>query len=398
MSLFKLDNIVQTYAWGSKVAFNEMFNIPNPDNNPQAEMWMGVHPGGCSKIADTGQSLAEFINDRKEDTLGSTVTEIFGDLPFLFKVLAADIPLSIQVHPNKEKSEIGFERENQQGISLSAPNRNYKDANHKPELVYALTSYRAMNGFRPVEHVLSLFKELALSSLSRSVELLEMSPNSEGLRSFFSQIMMLKGEKKLKVLTELKSRFGFADLSNMGQEALEYSEDFSLYFPNDIGLLSPFILNTIELAPGEAMFLYAETPHAYVKGAALEVMANSDNVLRAGLTSKHIDIRELLDNVVYDSISPEKLRMKPSCNDGICEYPIPVDDFGFSIIKLGENDCGTKIVLLNGPEILFCVNGELIIQTESIELRLKKGESVFIGCDSGSYRYSGSGEFARVYC
>ncbi|MEZ9077691.1 mannose-6-phosphate isomerase, class I, partial [Vibrio cyclitrophicus] len=146
--IYKLNNVIQNYAWGSHTSLNSLFGFDNPNNEPQAELWMGAHPNGCSKLAELDVSLADYIKDNSNSVLGDYTANRYGQLPYLFKVLAARTPLSIQVHPNKRNSEIGFERENAQGIALSASNRNYKDPNHKPELVYAITVYKAMNGFR----------------------------------------------------------------------------------------------------------------------------------------------------------------------------------------------------------------------------------------------------------
>lgn len=173
MAIYKLDNVIQNYAWGSKTSIKELFGIPNPDDQPQAEIWMGAHPNGCSKLAESGQLLSELISADPESVLGQYTQNRFGDLPYLFKVLAAHTPLSIQVHPSKQKAELGFLRENEQGIPLSAANRNYKDPNHKPELVYALTFYKAMNAFAQLSRLLPCSERLRSTHLiMRSMPLL----------------------------------------------------------------------------------------------------------------------------------------------------------------------------------------------------------------------------------
>lgn len=394
MSLFKLDNTVQNYEWGSRTAINELFGFANPANEPQAEIWMGAHNSGCSMLSDTGERLADVIQQDKLSALGNYTTERFGGLPFLFKVLAAEKPLSIQVHPNKRKSELGFARENEAGIALTAANRNYKDDNHKPELVYALTFYKAMNGFRPIEQILLLFKEVKISELSAELECFIASPNSDGLKTFFEAIMTLEGSRKQRALSELRAAYHRPVKTLMTREALEYSRQFDGYYEGDIGLFSPLLLNTIELAPGEAMFLFAETPHAYVQGTALEVMASSDNVLRAGLTNKHIDVAELVDNTCFESTDPDKIRMQPIEKVSRACYPIPVDDFAFDIIE-SSDEMNTQYV--RGPEILFCIEGEVTVKSGDRELVLKPADSVFLPCDSVKYDYSGEGRLARAY-
>ncbi|MFS1877723.1 mannose-6-phosphate isomerase, class I [Vibrio splendidus] len=394
MSLFKLDNVIQNYAWGSKDSINQLFGIVNPNQEHQAEIWMGAHPNGCSKVGDTGEPLSHMIDENRIDVLGGYTAARFGELPFLFKVLAAETPLSIQVHPNKRKSELGFERENALGIPLNASNRNYKDPNHKPELVYALTFYKAMNGFRPIDDIIALFEEADIPSLAIELNVLKANADSDSLKSFFSAIMSLEGDRKASALNELYAAHARPAKTVMGREALQYSIEFKQHYPGDIGLFAPLMLNTVELAPGEAMFLFAETPHAYVQGTGLEIMANSDNVLRAGLTPKYIDVPELIDNTIFEPIKPEDIRLKPVLKEGKMSYPIPVDDFGFDILSATDE---SKSQYLRSAEILFCVEGEATVTSEGRTVSLKPGESVFVSSNSSVYQYQGNGILARAF-
>ena len=391
--MFKLKNQIKNYAWGSKTSFSELFGIENPTNEPQAEVWMGAHPGGCSRHEESNDFLSNIIERDKSATLGSYTANRFGELPYLFKVLAAHTPLSIQVHPNKRKSELGFARENEQGIELNDPSRNYKDPNHKPELVYALTHYKAMNGFRPIEQIIFLFDELAIGELQQEVFFLKQAPNSSGLERFFSSIMRLNEERKGKVLYQLEKVYNKPVVS-MVREAIEYSQAFKKQYDGDIGLLAPFLLNTVELAPGEAMFLFAETPHAYVQGTALEIMASSDNVLRAGLTPKHIDIPELIDNVVFNPINPENLKMLPVIKGSKEHYPVPVDDFEFDILHAKATK---QEQYVRSAEILFCVDSNIVVESNGKAVELSPGESVFVPCSAQMYMYQGDGRLARAY-
>ncbi len=394
MSLFKLDNVIQNYAWGSKESISHLFGIDNSAHQPQAEIWMGAHPNGCSRVAETGELLSDVVSQDKESMFGDYTVMRFGELPYLFKVLAADSPLSIQVHPTKQKAEAGYLRENEQGIDLHAPNRNYKDANHKPELVYALTFYKVMNGFRPIEQILSLFHQLGIKSLEAELSALEDHSNKDGLKAFFCAIMSLDEKRKAAALADLDVALERGPKTALAREVLDYVVAFKRHYPQDIGLLSPLFLNTVELAPGEAMFLHAETPHAYVQGTALEIMANSDNVLRAGLTPKHIDVAELIDNTSFHSTHPDEIKLAPICKEGKLSYPIPVDDFGFDILSCGEQ---TQQQYLRGAEILFCVEGQVTVTVAGKSLLLKPGESVFITSDSKVYQYQGKGTLARAY-
>ncbi|PVK42011.1 mannose-6-phosphate isomerase, partial [Salmonella enterica] len=284
----KLINSVQNYAWGSKTALTELYGIANPQQQPMAELWMGAHPKSSSRITTANGetvSLRDAIEKNKTAMLGEAVANRFGELPFLFKVLCAAQPLSIQVHPNKRNSEIGFAKENAAGIPMDAAERNYKDPNHKPELVFALTPFLAMNAFREFSDIVSLLQPVA-GAHSAIAHFLQ-APNAERLSQLFASLLNMQGEEKTRALAVLK-----AALNSQQGEPWQTIRVISEYYPDDSGLFSPLLLNVVKLNPGEAMFLFAETPHAYLQGVALEVMANSDNVLRAGLTPKYIDIPE----------------------------------------------------------------------------------------------------------
>ncbi|UPQ86896.1 mannose-6-phosphate isomerase, class I [Vibrio sinaloensis] len=394
MSIYKLSNVIQTYDWGSLTSLNEMFNIENPQHSPQAEMWMGTHPRGCSKVADKGIALSELVVEDTPNMLGRYTAMRFGELPYLLKVIAADSPLSIQVHPSKTKAEQGFQREEQLGIPIDASNRNYKDDNHKPELVYALTFFLALNGFRPISEIISLFKELNLHSINTILQSLLAQPNESGLKGFFKHIMTLSGQDKQQALAELNSALTRPAKSRLAREAFHTIKKLSEHYQDDVGLFAPLLLNIIELAPGEAMFLHAETPHAYLSGTALEIMANSDNVLRAGLTSKHIDTVELLNNVTFTSTPTSSLILAPVEKASRLSYPVPVDDFCFDIVSSTES---AQTLYVRSAEVLFCLDGEVLIETPQSSISLIKGESAFISNDSLCYKLSQTGTLARAY-
>ncbi|NVN82650.1 MULTISPECIES: mannose-6-phosphate isomerase, class I [unclassified Vibrio] len=394
MAIFKLKNRIQNYAWGSKTSMADLFGFDNVDDQPQAELWMGAHPNGCSELEPLGELLSDYISKNAHEVLGRHTAQRYGQLPFLFKVLAAHTPLSIQVHPNKANSERGFELETKKGVELDASNRNYKDPNHKPELVYAITKYKAMNGFRPIRHIISLFDEVALPSLEFELEALKTEPSKDGLKRFFTTLMVLSGAEKLAILNEFKEVFERSNMSVMLQQAIGYSQSFVEYYSDDIGILAPLILNIVELEPGEAMFLHAETPHAYVKGTALEIMASSDNVLRAGLTPKHIDVDELVSNTSFESIPLEQLKLTPISAEGRLRFPVPVDDFAFDVLNVGNP---VRELHTRSAEILFCIEGEVKICSRDVNLSMKAGESVFIPCSVSSYWLAGEGKLARAY-
>ncbi|ELY3595500.1 mannose-6-phosphate isomerase [Cronobacter turicensis] len=386
----KLINSVQNYAWGSKTALTELYGVANPEGLPMAELWMGAHPKSSSKIQDDlGRTrlLREVIDADKTALLGAPVAERFGELPFLFKVLCADQPLSIQVHPNKQASEEGFARENAAGIPLDAAERNYKDPNHKPELVFALTPFLAMNAFREFSEIVSLLQPVAGAHTAIAHFLAE--PNADRLRDLFAGLLNMQGEEKSRALAVLK-----ATVASQQGEPWDTIRFIAQFYPDDSGLFSPLLLNVVKLNPGEAMFLFAETPHAYLQGVALEVMANSDNVLRAGLTPKYIDIPELVANVKFVAKPAAQLLTLPEKDGAALEFPIPVEDFAFSLHDLQSQP---QRLAQESAAILFCVEGEAVLSKGDERLTLKPGESAFVAANESPVNVSGVGRLARVY-
>ncbi|GLR09395.1 mannose-6-phosphate isomerase [Mixta theicola] len=386
--MFKLHNSLQNYAWGSKTALTELYGIENPTQQPMAELWMGAHPKSSSMIEVNGElrSLRDLIEADKPGLLGEKVAARFGELPFLFKVLCAEQPLSIQVHPGKPAAEAGFARENAAGVPLSAPERNYKDANHKPELVYALTPFLAINGFRPLAEIIALLQPVA--GAHPAIAHFLQQPDEASLATLFSSLLSLRQEEKKRAIDILK-----AALHAQEGEPWQTIQNIAEWYPDDSGLFSPLLLNVIELQPGEAMFLFAETPHAYLRGVALEVMANSDNVLRAGLTPKHIDIAELMANVKFTPRTTDSLLTEPVLHNDTRDFPVPVDDFAFAIHQLNA----TPITLSQqSAAILFCIEGEARL-TGQQQLTLRAGESCFVAAGESPIAVCGHGQLARVY-
>jgi len=385
----KLNNSLQNYAWGSKTALTELYGIENPQGLPMAELWMGAHPKSPSTVEVNGEarSLREVIDADKVATLGKAVAERFGELPFLFKVLCADQPLSIQVHPSKAAAEQGFARENAAGIPLSAAERNYKDANHKPELVYALTPFQAMNGFRELHEIVSLLEPVA-GAHPQIAHFLE-NTNEANLAKLFATLLSLQDEAKSRAIGVLKSA-----LNAREGEPWQTIKSIAIDYPDDSGLFSPLLLNVITLQPGEAMFLFAETPHAYLKGVALEVMANSDNVLRAGLTPKFIDIPELLANLKFQAKPAATLLTQPQRDGETLNFPIPVEDFAFAIHGLSA---APQALAQNSAALLFCIEGQAVIEKSGQQLVLKPGESCFVAANESPVNAAGTGRLARVF-
>ena len=389
---YPMTNVIQNYAWGSPSSFAQLFGIVNQTGEPQAEIWMGAHPNGCSTVcAKNGEptKLSTLIAQNINAFLSEKIATRFGELPYLFKVLAAEKALSIQVHPNKSQAENGYALEEQLAIAQSAGNRNYKDANHKPELVYALTQYHAMNGFRSVKEIIENFAHLAIAELKSLVDELKINQSSSGLSLFFSSLLSLEGEQKERALTALLAQ---AHLST--EPVLALILELEKQYPGDIGLFAPLMLNVITLQPGQAMFLDAQTPHAYLKGTGLEIMANSDNVLRAGLTPKYMDIDELVSCTRFDETPLESLLLNPVEQDDMLEYPIPVDDFKFAIIANSKQ----RQIHTESAEILLPLDEAMVLtHANGSSCLIEKGQSVFIPAYANNYTMDCEGRVARAY-
>ena len=386
----KMINAVQNYAWGSHDALSKLYGFSNPDNKPMAELWMGAHPLSSSKVLDKNGNKVSLRDEIAKDftgNLGSAVAKRFGELPFLFKVLCAAQPLSIQVHPSKHAAEEGFAREESAGIAINAANRNYKDPNHKPELVYALTPFKAMNGFREFAEIAQLLQPVA--SAHPDIAKFIQSPDAQHLSVLFGNLLSMDGEQKAHALSVLAEA-----LNHQQGSAWDAVRGIARFYPDDSGLFSPLLLNTVELEPGQSMFLYAETPHAYLDGVGLEIMANSDNVLRAGLTPKYIDVPELLANVKFIAKPANTLLTAPVVNGHETRFPIPVEDFAFAVHTLAE---APQSLAQESAAILFCITGEATLIKGEQRIVLVPGESCYLPASESPVQVQGHGQLARVF-
>jgi mannose-6-phosphate isomerase len=384
-----LQNTIRTYPWGSTSAIAELFGR-EPSGAPEAELWIGAHPDSPSMVlkadGDTVR-LDSLVASDPRRMLGTQVDRRFGgELPFLMKVLAADSPLSLQVHPSLEQAVAGYAAENAHGIPSDALIRNYKDANHKPEMIFALTRFEALCGFRPVEEASEAFQQLSQLLPTRSpeaqllagiaAELLGKSV-SEGLRAAFSRLFSER---------DLVSRAvgSLAVLNVPGSSAageLRTVAELHQDYPGDPGALVALLLNRLVLEPGESLYLPAGNVHAYLKGLGIEVMASSDNVLRGGLTPKHVDIPELLKTVVFEPIDSSSLTMKPTPGPEL--YCPPFDEFQLQRLELTAADADVPLVQ-NGPAIVLAVSGGITLQSTETSLTLRRGESAFVPADQAS--------------
>lgn len=384
-----LKNPVQEYAWGSKTAIQELLGKPVPSDKPMAEMWMGAHPKSPSQvlIGEQWRPLDEVIEGSPESILGKRVAEKYANkLPFLFKVLAVSSPLSVQVHPDLEQAREGFARENRLGIPLDSPNRDYRDDNHKPELLLAVTYFTGLKGFRRIEEILGLMERIAPSGLAFELNQLRKEPEASGLKSFFNALMTMDKSLQKKVLVEAVS---LAEKRADQDPAFHWMVKLNREYPGDIGVFSPVLLNFVELRPGDALYLEAGELHSYLNGLAMELMANSDNVLRGGLTPKYTDVPELLKLV--DFKTGPVLPVRPE-GSGTCEsvYQTPAREFMLSVISVDKGKT-FESPRDRSVEILICMEGDANIKDsgEGQVLALTRGQSVIVPSAVTQYRIDG---------
>jgi mannose-6-phosphate isomerase len=393
--ILSMQNPIQTYAWGSHTAIARLVGAAVPSEEPQAEMWMGAHPKAPSRVWHQGQwqRLDQLIANHPSEILGAQVVEKFGHrLPFLFKVLAAGQPLSIQAHPNSSQAREGFDRENQAGIALNASHRNYKDDQHKPECICALTSFWGMCGFRPAAQI----KELALpvwpARQRMGLELLEKDSQTAGLKAFFTFIMGMDARVRSALVDHVAGQSAAREV----QDAVYvWIRRLNAQYPQDIGVLAPLLLNTIQLQPGQALFLPAGQLHAYLEGLGMELMANSDNVLRGGLTPKHVDIPELLSVLDFE---PYEIKILQPRNSDSAEkiYASSAEEFVLSVCHTSGVDPFLCMDRPPGPQVLFCLQGAADIEWPQCTSRMtiSKGQAVFIPHGVRDYSLKGK---AKLY-
>ncbi|WCD86775.1 Mannose-6-phosphate isomerase [Streptomyces xanthophaeus] len=379
----RLTNTIRPYAWGSPTAIPRLLGT-EPTGEPQAEMWMGAHPGAPSRL-DRGSgttTLREVIAADPEGELGAAAVSKFGPgLPFLLKILAAGAPLSLQVHPDLEQARAGFEDEERRGVPVDAGHRNYKDPNHKPEMICALTPFDGLCGFRAPHEAADLLEGLGVGSLKPYADLLRAHPEDAALREVLTAVLTADRDQMAATVTEAA-----AAAERLGGPYKPYASLVHDY-PGDPGVIAAMLLNHVQLQPGEAMFLGAGVPHAYIDGLGVELLANSDNVLRAGLTPKHVDVPELLKIVKFESGDPKVLRPEGDVEE---VYETPIDEFRLSRFLLAPGGA-SRTLPAGAPQILLCTAGS----PKAGELTLAPGESVFVPADE-RVELSGTGTVFRA--
>jgi mannose-6-phosphate isomerase len=374
----RLNGTVKHYDWGGTAFIPSLLQVENPAHRPFAEYWLGDHPlADCRLEWENGDtiSLKELISQEGEKTLGKAVDKKFGSIPYLLKALDVKDMLSIQVHPSRKAAEKEFERENALGIPIDAPTRNYKDKNHKPELLVALGPFWLLHGFKPadvLEQVLSITKELSgLLPVFRK----------RGYEGLYKEVMEMPQEEVNKTLSPLLDRilplYHDHKLQRSQEDfwAARAADTFSHDHAIDRGIFSIYFFNLLELKKGEAVFQDAGVPHAYLEGQNVEIMANSDNVLRGGLTSKHIDVNELLKHTRFEAT---KYRILKGGGTGLEKtYKTKAPDFELSCFSLEPPKFAT--FTSHAAEILLLTDGKVDIICGKDTLRLEAGKpSAFI--------------------
>jgi mannose-6-phosphate isomerase len=389
-----LRGALRTYAWGSRTAIADFTGRPSPTAHPEAELWFGAHPGDPAHLETDGgdESLLDAVRADPEGQLGAPVCQRFGDaLPFLMKVLAAEEPLSLQAHPSAEQAVEGFTREDRLGIPLSSPIRNYRDRSHKPELMVALDTFEALAGFRPAAESVNLLRALAVSDLDPYLNLLAGQPDADGLRALFTT-WITAPQPDLDVLVPAVIdgaieyvRSGEKQFAAEAKTVLELGERY----PGDAGVLASLLLNRLTLRPGEAIYLPAGNLHAYLHGVGIEVMANSDNVLRGGLTPKHVDVPELLRVLDFAPASEKTLRPSTFTDGMETVYETPAPEFTLSVLGIDGDLLGHEVDAPSrhdGPQVLLCAEGSAVVHAKSSAVTLQRGAAAWVSADDGPIR------------
>ncbi len=360
---FEVEGTIQNYAWGSHTAISD-FQGRTPSDKPEAELWLGTHPRGPARVVGKGEEG------------GDLRAYLATDLPFLFKLLAADRPLSLQAHPNRRQAEEGFEAEEASGVPLAASIRNYRDKNHKPELICAKEEFHALSGFRPFEESLELFDALGVLS-----ELSKLAPEWGGsdLEAAFVSLFSLAPEHLEALIGRAKqTAHALRGSSNVRAAAIApWVSELAENHPSDPGVLAALLLNYVRLAPGQAIFLPAGNLHAYLRGVGFELMANSDNVMRGGLTPKHVDVPELCRVLDFSPLEPEILSgVETETSEGVSVrvYRTPAEEFELTRIELSLGGV-TKV---SGPSILLVDSGQVNIDAGDGILEIPKGRAAFV--------------------
>lgn len=388
-------NTPRDYAWGSHTAIAEFRGV-EPSGGPEAELWLGAHAGSPAQVVDAASvgadDLAELIASNPTATLGAALAREGARLPFLLKLLAADRPLSLQAHPTAEQARTGFAAEEAEGVPADAFDRNYKDPFPKPELIVAVSeTFEALSGFRPLDEVHGVLDALRTADAASdepqpgAFDLLEARLGAaDPLRETVAWLLEDgrggdTGEVAWLVERVTTLAASEAALASPYASSFRTVTDLAGEYPGDPGIVISLLLNRVSLRRGEALFLDAGNIHAYLSGLGIELMAASDNVLRGGLTPKHIDIPELLEVLDFTPIAPPLLPATEVA-PGVVEYRPPVADF--TLFRVGSSTDAAALAL-SGPAIVLAEGGDVELSGSSGSARIVRGDAAFVSPDEG---------------
>lgn len=412
-AFFRLRNTVQRYDWGSTSAIQDLLGL-EADGRPAAELWMGAHPlapsvavpvdgaGGDGERDGEGApsgTLLDLLRAEPVAALGPRVLDTYGPrLPFLLKVLAAERALSLQVHPHPHRARAGYNRENREGVPRDSPLRSFHDDQHKPEMVVAVSRFEGLSGFRRPRRILQLLDGLDGDLVARMRAVLAARSTEAGVREAFTLALHARTEPDVatdlaRTVASVRARHGAGTTSPRADATvLALAEQH----PGDPGAIVSLMLNRVTLEPGEAMFVPSGHVHAYLSGCAVEVMASSDNVLRAGLTSKLVDVDALLECATCAPGPAARPRVSTDPASGLTTYRPPVAEFA---LRAGEVRPGVAVGLPDaGPRVVLDLAGELVLAAGADgEVLLRQGESVFVPHAAGPLSVRGDGRVVVAY-
>jgi mannose-6-phosphate isomerase len=379
---YRLIPTFQTYSWGDDSFIQNLCSLEDREGTPLAEMWLGAHPKAPSTIEFMGKQLPldSYIATNPASILGEAEEVYNRALPFLFKVLAAKEPLSIQVHPDKATAELGFAEENNLGVALDDPKRSFKDSNHKPELMCALTDFTALCGFRTYPEIIDNMSAFKLEHIWEGFTAFTLNPNAETLRSLFKEFMTSDELQLHEAVNRIIHYSPVADSTK--SELKDICLNLMDKYRYDAGVISPLLLNLVKLKAFDAIYIEAGILHAYLGGAGLELMANSDNVIRGGLSPKHIDLERLF---AISNFNPYQIKWVQAVKHDANRYNYitPAREFSFSLVELsGQYQLPTS----NKPLIILCLHGTFDCGDQLI---LSMGESTFVDAAEASVMLSG---------
>lgn len=396
-----LEPAVRSYAWGSRTALARLRGQDGPADHPEAELWFGAHPAAPAHV--DGVRLDELIASDPRGQLGSEAVDAFGPrLPFLLKLLAAEEPLSLQAHPSAEQACEGFDREEREGVPIDSPMRNYRDRDYKPEVIVALDRFDALAGFRDPVRTVDLLTEIDAPELEPYVELLRGQPDESGLRALFTTWITLPQTAVHELLPGvldgcvryLREKGGDGTFATEMRSVLQIGEAY----PGDVGVLASLLLNRVILEPGRGLHLPAGNLHAYLHGTGVEIMANSDNVLRGGLTPKHVDVPELLRVLDFRSVAARPMGDDPAPGDGPARerrYPSDTPEFRLTELEVGPSGADPHRC---GPEILLCTRGAAEVFCGGTDETIRAGQAIWVPASDPQMRIRAAGtDSAQIF-